>query len=209
MTIRTIRSDPALSNLRRLAAAALILAIAACTTTPRLEKQAGLRFDPPIIVEDVLGVWDAPPFRSTQLVVTESHGTSFQALFEIEWLDRVLTIVAMTPMGLLIFEVQASATGIHLTAGLEQDGTNLNPAWVLSDFLLATAPTLLLRPALRDSFATFGLENRTRQLIGADGSVLITLTYADDKFLTSRLKIDNHLVGYRLVIDTLQFEVIE
>jgi len=163
---------------------------------------------PPILTQSVLAKWDVRPFSLTQFVRGTSQNTNYQAHFEIEWKHKTLTIVALTPAGLPIFIIQASATDTQVQSFIppSDEQVLMDSAWVLSDFLLAMAPVGLLQQSLSDpALHLLSITSRERQLNRGD-TPAIRISYSEQKPFSGQVELTNLELEYRLYVDTLHME---
>jgi Protein of unknown function (DUF3261) len=163
---------------------------------------------PPVLTQNVLANWDARPFALTQLVRGTSQDTNYQVRFEIEWNQQTLTIVALTPLGLPIYLIQASATDtqVQLYTLPSDKQVIMDPSWILSDFLLAMAPVSLLQESLSDpTLHLLSATSRERILYRGD-TPIIRISYSDENSFAGQLKLINLELAYHLRVDNLHTE---
>lgn len=163
---------------------------------------------PPVLTQSVLAKWDVRPFSMTQFVRGSSQNSNYLAHFEIEWKHETLTIVALTPAGLPIFTLQASATDTQVQSFIPPSNKQVltDSAWVLSDFLLAMAPVGLLQQSLSDpALHLLSITSRERQLNRGD-TPAIRISYSDQKPFASQIELTNLELEYHLYVDTLHIE---
>lgn len=156
--------------------------------------------------------WPGPDFRVTQLVTSGSGDNARKALFTIEVIDSTLVMVAVTPVGLPLFQARADRNGVDLTS-VRMIDEGMKPEWILADFVLTFWPAQLLAGALPNEGYRIEDSEFARTIKAPDGSPVVSIRYALPTTLTDRLRgeahLINHQLSYELTVKTLTLEGIE
>ncbi len=167
---------------------------------------------PPVDLGTAIASWPGPDFRVTQLVTSGSAENTRKALFTIEVIDSTLVMVAVTPMGLPLFQARADRNGVDMTS-VRMIDESMKPEWVLADFVLTFWPAPLLEGALPNAGYRIEDSEFARTIKAPDGAAVVSIRYELPAALTNRLRgeahLINHQLAYELTVKTLTLEGIE
>jgi len=186
----------------------LFFALTACATGQNKKQYLQMISMPHVSAPLVLKAWKATPFALTQLVEGDFQGTRYQAHFEIEWRKQTLTIVGLSLAGLPLFKIQASEKGTdHRSLIPEAESkTAMDPAWVLSDFLLTIAPMQLLQSGLSSPDLQAISNVAQERTLQRQGKTAVSITYSQSGVFAPQIAFKNLELGYDLSIKNIQFE---
>lgn len=187
----------------------IMFVLLACSTS--LDKQH-LQIDtkPHIAPSLILQHWKTTPFVLTQLVEGKFQDTTYQANFEIEWKDQTLTIVGLSLVGLPFFKAQVSATRTDLQLLIPDSEAHalMDPAWIVSDFLLTRAPAELLEDALLDSNLHIVSDTSLDRSLQRGDKTMVQIIYSEPSLFSSEVILNNLELGYSIYIKNLRLEEI-
>lgn len=125
----------------------------------------------------------------------------FTALLQVS--PQSLRLVGINSLGLRLFELSQSADGdLQLQSRVELP-PEFDPAWVLRDLQLASAPVAALRAALAPGWSLETNGNGER-VLSQQGSTVITVRQTRNPEGQQELGLWNHRHAYRLAVQTLQ-----
>lgn len=187
-----------MKQLRRLVCALLLISISACwNKRTASDDTSGIGFQllPP-------AAWPCA-YSRVQRLRSERNGElqEFTALLQVS--PAQLRLIGINSLGLRLFELQQTADGqlqLQTRAELPDD---FNPAWVLRDLQLTSAPLSALRAALAPGWSLEQDGQGGRQL-RHKGQLEVSVSPLPSTDGTPSIRLSNHRHAYRLAVQTLQ-----
>jgi hypothetical protein len=169
---------------------------------------------PPIDVRDAAAPdwvalasrWTGPDEHKTQLVtfVNLADGVEYHARYETGLSMRGTIMVALTPLGIPLYELVATDGRLDITRHADElDAVPVEKA--LADFVLAYWPLPQLAEVATASGHTVIETMDARQLLGPDGSVLVEVRRSTEH-PSEVLEVTHHDVPLTLSIRTLSVD---
>ena len=142
-------------------------------------------------------------FIATQRVQGSYKGNSYSLQMNLEKNTNKVVLVALGQMGVVLFSVSYDGKTIE-SATSSLLPKNMNPAYVLRDFLWAYWPLQSLQSAFTDTDFSVQESHGERWIFNKEQPLLL-IRYGDDPW-DDTVKIDNPLREYALEINTLMRE---
>lgn len=183
---------------RLLIGALLLLGLSGCWnkhTASEIDSGIGFELLPP-------AAWPCT-FSQVQRLRSERDGEvqEFTALLQVS--PTQLRLIGINSLGLRLFELQQAADGqLQLQTRVELPEA-FNPAWVLRDLQLASAPLSALRAALAPAWSLQEDGHGGREL-RHEGQLEVSVTPLPSTDGPPTIRLSNHRHAYRLAVQTLQ-----
>lgn len=187
-----------MTHLRLLICALLLMGISACWN-----KRASSETAPGIGFELLSPAAWPCAFSRVQRLRSERDGEvqEFTALLQVS--PDGLRLVGINSLGLRLFELAQAANGqLQLQTRVELPA-DFDPAWILRDLQLASAPLAALRAALMPGWSLEEEGNGGRQL-RHEGQLEVSITAETQPDGPRAIRLWNHRHAYRLAVQTLQ-----
>ena len=142
-------------------------------------------------------------FSQVQRLRSERDGEvqEFTALLQVT--PEQLRLIGINSLGLRLFELQQATDGqLQLQTRVELP-EDFDPAWVLRDLQLASAPLSALRAALAPGWS-LEVDGHGGRELRHQGQLEVSVTPTPSAEGPPSIRLSNHLHAYRLAVQTLQ-----
>lgn len=139
----------------------------------------------------------------TQIVSGQFGEKADRLRFEVNISENQLILVGLTSVGLPAFSIKYD--GHDVDSKVLIPGVSLpDPGWILADFLLSNAPYSVLKPLLTAQAMDIEESLGARQILSADGMVLVAIEYEKGEAprFGQSLSLHNLSLGYELDVQT-------
>lgn len=153
----------------------------------------------------VLSLPSRPGYPGEVAVVQDLDAVHGDQAFDVQAVLQAsaehLVLVLTLPFGPRLATIDWSAGGVAIRRDLDLPvAARVPPEAVLSDIVLAFWPEALVRSSLREGVSL--VVEPGRRLVIRDGVAVIEVHYDGADPWNGRTRLDNHLFGYRLTIDS-------
>lgn len=134
--------------------------------------------------------------------ITGRFGEKERSLrFEVEFKTNHLVMVALTHLGVPVFSIEYDGEVAQIERFVSA-ADQIDPFWILNDFLLVYWPEEELSPALKTAGYQLRPKPQGRDMINGQNDVAVSVTYLDAPALGVDVDLENHQFDYMLKVRT-------
>lgn len=190
-----------MTNIGRYVLTAVLIAILTGCSVSSINRNAET------VVPEVLkfGPMAPNPFGNNVTLsqtITGTFGEKERSLrFEVELRSDRLVMLALTHIGVPVFSIEYDGKDAqiqHFVSAADQ----IDPYWILNDFLLVYWPEIELSKALVSTGYKLEVGQKERAMLDGSGHIAVMVTYLTPHMLGSDVNLDNYQLHYSLKVRT-------